>query len=214
MIRVGGAGSAVVIGASLAGLFSAVALAGHGYEVTILERDRLPVHPEARKGVPQSAQPHVLLHRGMLAAESLLPGLRADLLAAGATCFDGGAMPWLGEYGWLDTTIGGYPVVSLTRPLLEHRVRRQVCKVGVSGSSSGSTSGVCAEPARAGWCGRRPRRCRPIWWWTPPDETLGCLTGCPSWAWPRRNLRSLTRIWGTPVGSTGRRDRSRSTSAS
>ena len=130
MIRVGGAGSAVVIGASLAGLFSAVALAGHGYEVTILERDRLPVHPVPRKGVPQSAQPHVLLHRGMLAAESLLPGLRADLLAAGATCFDGGAMPWLGEYGWLDTTIGGYPVVSLTRPLLEHRVRRQVVKGG------------------------------------------------------------------------------------
>jgi 2-polyprenyl-6-methoxyphenol hydroxylase-like FAD-dependent oxidoreductase len=116
----------VVIGGSLAGLFAASAAAAAGARVTIIERDVLPTEPSSRKGVPQDRQPHVLLHRGLLAAEELLPGLRDELLEHGAAPFDAGAMPWLGEYGWMPTWIPSYEIVSATRPLLEHLVRRRV----------------------------------------------------------------------------------------
>ena len=115
-----------VIGASLAGLLAAAATASRGAETVILERDRLPAAPEARKGVPQGRQAHVLLHRGMLSASTLLPGLREDLVARGATVFEGGAMPWLGEFGWAPTWLPSYEMVSVTRPLLEHVVRTRV----------------------------------------------------------------------------------------
>ena len=116
----------IVIGGSLAGLFAAAAAAAAGAHTTIIERDVLPTEPASRKGVPQDRQPHVLLHRGLLAAEELLPGLREDLIRHGAAQFDVGAMPWLGEYGWMPTWIPAYELVSATRPLLEHLVRERV----------------------------------------------------------------------------------------
>jgi len=70
----------VIIGASLAGLFAAAAADAAGARTMIIERDTLPETPLARKGVPQGRQPHVLLHRGLLAAEKLVPGIREDLL--------------------------------------------------------------------------------------------------------------------------------------
>ena len=107
----------VIIGASLAGLFAAAAAAASGSRTMIIERDVLPDSPVARKGVPQGRQPHVLLHRGLLAAEKLIPGIREDLLSHGAVPFDTGTMAWLGEYGWLPTWIPAYETVSATRPL-------------------------------------------------------------------------------------------------
>src|SRR5918997_149602 len=115
-----------VLGASLAGLFAAAATASRGVETIILERDRLPVAPEPRKGVPQGRQAHLLLHRGLLSAAELLPGLREDLIASGAAVFDGGTMPLLGEYGWMPTWLRSFEIVSVTRPLLEHVVRQHV----------------------------------------------------------------------------------------
>ena len=70
----------MIIGASLAGLFAAAAADAAGARTMIIERDTLPETPLARKGVPQGRQPHVLLHRGLLAAEKLVPGIREDLL--------------------------------------------------------------------------------------------------------------------------------------
>ena len=118
----------VVIGASLAGLFAAAASAANGADTVILERDQLPKTPEPRKGVPQGRQAHVLLHRGLLSAEQLLPGLREDLIASGAARFNTGAMPWLGEYGWLPTWLPSFELVSATRPLLEHLVRQRLVR--------------------------------------------------------------------------------------
>jgi flavin-dependent dehydrogenase len=121
-----GSRDVVIIGASLAGLFAAAAAAASGSRTMIIERDVLPDSPVARKGVPQGRQPHVLLHRGLLAAEKLIPGIREDLLSHGAVPFDTGTMAWLGEYGWLPTWIPAYETVSATRPLLEHLVRKRV----------------------------------------------------------------------------------------
>jgi flavin-dependent dehydrogenase len=115
----------VVLGASLAGLWTAAAAAGAGARVLLVERDDAPASHASRTGVPQGAQPHVFLHRGLRAAEELLPGLRLDLLAVGGISIDTGRLPWLGEHGWVPEQ-SSYDVVSLTRPLLEQVVRERV----------------------------------------------------------------------------------------
>ncbi len=118
--------TAVVIGASFAGLLAAAAAARGGYQVTLLERDRLPTVAEPRPGVPQGTQAHILLHRGLLAIESLLPGIERDLLDAGGVPFNTGQMPSLGDYGWMPQNDLAYDIISISRPLLEHLVRQRV----------------------------------------------------------------------------------------
>jgi len=107
----------------MAGILIAAGLSAAGFRVSVLERDRLPAQPQCRRGVPQDPHPHILLHRGMTVIEHLLPGFRAALLDRGAVSFDGGRMPWLGEYGWLDTAVSTFEVVSATRPLMEWAAR-------------------------------------------------------------------------------------------
>ncbi|MGW4202131.1 NAD(P)/FAD-dependent oxidoreductase [Streptomyces sp. NPDC004726] len=72
------------MGGSLTGLLTAHVLAGCADRVTMVERDRFPEGVEPRSGVPQGRHPHVLLEGGQVALESLLPGLLAELAAAGA----------------------------------------------------------------------------------------------------------------------------------
>ena len=140
----------VVIGASLAGLFAAAAAAGRYEQVLILERDELPDAPAARTGVPQGEQPHVLLKRGLTAAEELLPGLRGELIAAGAVPIDTGDLFWLGEAGWLPVGRPGFEVVSASRPLLEAVVRRRVA--GLPGVRIlPATAAVGLRPEGTGW---------------------------------------------------------------
>jgi 2-polyprenyl-6-methoxyphenol hydroxylase-like FAD-dependent oxidoreductase len=79
---------AIVMGGSVAGLLAAAALAPHSRQVTIVDREELPVDGPAafapRRGVPQAGTVHRLLALGEVRMEELLPGLREDLLAAGA----------------------------------------------------------------------------------------------------------------------------------
>ncbi|MDQ4104018.1 MAG: FAD-dependent oxidoreductase [Actinomycetota bacterium] len=116
----------VVVGASVAGLFAAAAVADRGNSVTVLERDVLPGGPKPRPGVPQGEQPHVFLFRGLLALEELLPGSRQELLGVGAVPFDTGELPWRAEQGWLPVGQRAFEVLSVTRPLFEYVVRRRV----------------------------------------------------------------------------------------
>ena len=110
---------AIVIGAGAGGVLTAAALAQTGWQVTVLERDRLPAGAEHRRGVPQDRQAHILLHRGLQAIDGLLPGFRAELLARDAVPFDSGRMPWLSEHGWLSNDQSSWEVVSATRPLMD-----------------------------------------------------------------------------------------------
>jgi 2-polyprenyl-6-methoxyphenol hydroxylase-like FAD-dependent oxidoreductase len=119
----------VIIGASTTGLFAAAAAAGSRRSVTVLDRDELPTEPVARPGVPQGRQPHVFLHRGLLAANELLPGFRDDLLAVGAVPIDTADLAWLGQQGWADRTNRTFEVLSTTRPLLEGTLRRKVTEI-------------------------------------------------------------------------------------
>jgi 2-polyprenyl-6-methoxyphenol hydroxylase-like FAD-dependent oxidoreductase len=123
----------VIVGASFAGLFAAAAMARAGTEVTLLERDRLTDRGEPRPGVPQSVQPHILLYRGLLTAENLLPGLERNVLDAGGLRIDTGKIAWLGSHGWSPTHLPSYDILSVSRPVLEFLVRRRVLEIpGVS----------------------------------------------------------------------------------
>jgi flavin-dependent dehydrogenase len=72
----------IIIGGSVAGLLAAAAVADQAGSVLVVDRDRFPAAPTPRAGVPQGSHQHVLLHRGLLAAEQLVTGVREDL----ATC--------------------------------------------------------------------------------------------------------------------------------
>jgi 2-polyprenyl-6-methoxyphenol hydroxylase-like FAD-dependent oxidoreductase len=75
---------AVVVGAGMGGLAAAGALARHFEQVTVLDRDVLPVDGSARAGIPQGRHVHVLLAGGHRAISELFPDFEQDLLSAGA----------------------------------------------------------------------------------------------------------------------------------
>ena len=88
---------AVVIGGSIAGLLTARVLADFYDSVMVVERDRFPDHPENRRGVPQSPQPHVLFTKGYRILEELFPGIGEDLTKAGAVAID-----WAREFHYFN----------------------------------------------------------------------------------------------------------------
>jgi 2-polyprenyl-6-methoxyphenol hydroxylase-like FAD-dependent oxidoreductase len=118
---------AVVIGAGIAGLSAAAAVAARYQRVVLVDRDKLPDTATPRRGVPQSHHAHVLLAAGQRALEELFPGLGAELVEAGAIPFDPGADLGFYRYGARWTRVAsGLEVVALTRPLLELKVRQRV----------------------------------------------------------------------------------------
>jgi len=61
----------------MAGLLAARILNDFFESVIVIDSDRLPLHAEARRGVPQSVQPHVLFARGYRILQALFPGVRS-----------------------------------------------------------------------------------------------------------------------------------------
>lgn len=127
-------GRAIVIGGSIAGLLVARVLADYFETVTIVERDKLLTQPQARKGVPQSVQPHVLFAKGYQILEQLFPNLGFILTKNGALKID-----WVREFhhfnvvGWSPNANGSFDfspskAISFTcsRPLLEWTIRQQL----------------------------------------------------------------------------------------
>jgi len=125
---------AVVLGASMAGLAAAAALAARARRVTVVERDPLPTSGEGaddapRRGVPQGTHVHFLLPGGVAALDVLLPGMTDDLWAAGAQLLDGrGDHRMLAGGGrvLLDGLDPAWILVAATRPLIERVVRDRV----------------------------------------------------------------------------------------
>lgn len=120
-------GTAVVIGASMAGLCAARVLSDRCEQVIVVDRDRLPAAAEWRSQVPQGRHPHLLLPAGARLLEAWFPGLEDELHAAGATHLDlSGDFYWHQCGGVLRrprSTVGG---PAMSRPLLEWAVRRRV----------------------------------------------------------------------------------------
>jgi 2-polyprenyl-6-methoxyphenol hydroxylase-like FAD-dependent oxidoreductase len=117
----------VVVGNSFAGLLTAQALADHADGVTIIDRDRIPDHPAHRAGVPQGRHIHVVLAGGQEALESMLPGILNELARLGVPAV---AHPrdllQLNRSHWVPRWHESVPILSGTRPLVEHAVRRRV----------------------------------------------------------------------------------------
>jgi 2-polyprenyl-6-methoxyphenol hydroxylase-like FAD-dependent oxidoreductase len=122
---------ALVIGGSMAGLWSARVLANHFDRVTIIERDRFPDGPEWRKGVPQARHVHILLVRGMQILEELFPGLEDELAAAGAPLVDW-SLDCASRFvsGWGPRFRSGLATRTCSRALLEWRIRQRLAAHG------------------------------------------------------------------------------------
>src|SRR5260370_10664753 len=118
---------AVVVGGSLAGMLAARVLSDHFDDVTLLECDRFPETPAARKGLPQGRHAHGLLERGRGVMERFLPGLTGELVRAGAEPLDWTQdAAWMSPYGWYARFPGDLLLLTSTRDLIALSGRRRV----------------------------------------------------------------------------------------
>lgn len=123
-------GTAVIVGASIAGSSSAAALAGLFDKVIVVERDALPKGPEKRRGVPHSGQFHILSAGGALDLEKLFPGLTDDLKEAGVPYADPTAgFRYGSKFGWFARQPSDMRMLMSTRRFLEWNLRRRASEL-------------------------------------------------------------------------------------
>ena len=119
---------AVVVGAGMAGLPAARALADYFEHVIVLERDTLPFDATQRAGTPQARHTHGLLAGGQQALAELFPGFEQDLAGAGAVPVRVGLdlrfeMPGFDPFPRRDLGVIAY---AMSRPLVEFTARQRV----------------------------------------------------------------------------------------
>ena len=120
-------GKAIVMGASIAGLWTARALIDHFDEVLVLERDHLPEGPEHRPGAPQVRQFHTLLEAGLQQMNAWFPELQEELVDAGAVPYDVIGDVHVRIRGrWYPRFPSGWVLLSCSRLLLESSIRRRL----------------------------------------------------------------------------------------
>jgi 2-polyprenyl-6-methoxyphenol hydroxylase-like FAD-dependent oxidoreductase len=108
-------------------MLAARVLSDHFDRVTLLERDRFPETPAARKGMPQGRHAHALLEGGRRALERLFPGLIRELVRAGAEPLDFTRdVAWMSPFGWYVRFPGGLRLLASSRDLIDWSVRRRV----------------------------------------------------------------------------------------
>src|SRR4029450_10338717 len=136
---------AVVVGAGMGGLAATGAIAQHFEQVAVVERDALPAEPVHRPGIPQGRHVHGLLVSGQRALDTLFPGFEQDLVRAGAVPVIAGLdirweRPGYDQFrrrgpppprdppGADNFPRGdlGYCPYALSRPAIEHALRRRV----------------------------------------------------------------------------------------
>jgi len=118
--------SAIVVGGSVAGLLTARVLSDLVDQVAVLERERLTDAPTPRGHVPQGKHLHLLLAAGLDRLVVWFPGIDEELERMGAVRVDG-TRAWVYQAGgYRAQGDWGRPALSMTRPLLEHVVRRRV----------------------------------------------------------------------------------------
>src|SRR3712207_1766410 len=119
--------TAVVVGASMAGLCAARVAAERFDRVVLVDRDALPAGAEARPHVPQGRQPHLLLVAGVRLLEGWFPGIVDELLAGGAVDLDLCAdFHWYQGGGVFRRPASDLRGPAMSRPYLELVVRRRV----------------------------------------------------------------------------------------
>ncbi|HSM56701.1 MAG TPA: FAD-dependent monooxygenase [Candidatus Sulfomarinibacteraceae bacterium] len=119
--------TAIVLGGSVAGIWTARVLADHFARVIVVERDELPSAAEHRPGVSQGRQYHIMLRRGLQIMERLFPGIRDELKAAGGVHFDEIKEVKTRFRGqWLEQYESGSFLLGASRVLLESILRRRL----------------------------------------------------------------------------------------
>jgi 2-polyprenyl-6-methoxyphenol hydroxylase-like FAD-dependent oxidoreductase len=141
---------AVVIGASMAGLLAARALAETHERVTIVERDELPAGAEQRRAIPQGRHVHALLPRGQKELEGLLPGITGELVDAGAVTYEALSEMYFSVLGHPMARVAlNRDTVLASRPLIEAHVRCRVSALpGVEIRDRCDVAGLLASPDR------------------------------------------------------------------
>ncbi|HEY4018281.1 MAG TPA: FAD-dependent oxidoreductase [Pseudonocardiaceae bacterium] len=115
----------IVLGGGVAGQLAAAVLARRMDAVTMVERDR---YEEAnRKGVPQARHAHLLLARGAMAVDEIVPGTIRALVAAGAKkVMMPGDIITFTPHGWLPRFDNELFLISCQRALFESVLRARI----------------------------------------------------------------------------------------
>ncbi len=122
-----GSGRAVVLGASITGLFAARALSDFFKSVVVLDADMFGAGTTPRKAVPQGNHIHAILPPAYQALKELMPEVIEKLLAGGAHLFDGGRdIKWTHLGHWLVQGETGRTFIGATRPFFESHLRQHV----------------------------------------------------------------------------------------
>jgi 2-polyprenyl-6-methoxyphenol hydroxylase-like FAD-dependent oxidoreductase len=142
-------------------MLAARALSDHFDAVTLLERDRFPEAPAARKGLPQGRHAHALLEGGRGALERLLPGLTGELVRAGAGPLDfTGDVAWMSPFGWYVRFPGDLQLLASSRDLIDWVVRGRVTALpNVHLRQGADVAGLIPGPGGAHVAGVRLRSC-------------------------------------------------------
>ncbi len=124
--------TAIVIGASIAGLMAARVLANHFAKVVVLERDPQPDSTSnfltsSAKGVPQSDHTHVLLESGKAIIEAYFPGIIDEMQQAGAQRFSiTHDWRWFQHGSWKVQARDGFITTTQHRRSLDQHIRRRL----------------------------------------------------------------------------------------
>lgn len=135
----------VILGAGMAGLAAALALARDGHRVTLVERDPLDdAAPDQsfsweRKGISHFQQPHAFIPRGRLELMNHFPDVYASLIREGAHDIDARRkLP--GEVEPADSVL---QFMGVRRPLIEWALRRAVlAQAGIEVLSGVAARGI------------------------------------------------------------------------
>jgi 2-polyprenyl-6-methoxyphenol hydroxylase-like FAD-dependent oxidoreductase len=139
----------VVVGGGVGGLATALALGRNGHEVTLLERDVLPVVGDAdeafaaeRRGAPQAHQTHGFLARIVVVLRERFPDVLDALREAG-----GFTMPGTAKLGEPQPGDEDLSVLIVRRTTFEWVLRRAVlAEPGVEVRTDTVVSGLVADP--------------------------------------------------------------------
>jgi 2-polyprenyl-6-methoxyphenol hydroxylase-like FAD-dependent oxidoreductase len=111
----------------MAGLCAARVLADRFESVVVIDRDELTHGPGPRRQVPQGRHPHLLLTAGARLLQGWFPGILDELRAGGAVDVDiCGDFYWYQAGGCQRRPASELKGPAMSRPLLEHTVRRRV----------------------------------------------------------------------------------------
>jgi 2-polyprenyl-6-methoxyphenol hydroxylase-like FAD-dependent oxidoreductase len=151
-------GTAVVIGGGYAGLITARVLADFFAAVIVVEQDAVDEDTGVHPHVPQGYHAHAVLAKGAEVLERFFPGLRAELLEAGAPVYDyGERISFLLPTGYAPRARTGVQIQSVTRDELERRLRRRVLALpGVSLRPGTRCVGLSAHAGRVTGVSLRP----------------------------------------------------------